>query len=356
MQTALGFEAVSHDYDGLLALDRVDLALRPNEMLCLVGPSGCGKSTLLRLAAGLERLQRGRITIADRLVADPGLDEPPERRGVGLVFQDYALFPHLTVQANVAFGLSRLAVGARRARVAAILAQVGMNDYAAAYPHMLSGGQQQRVALARALAPAPQLMLLDEPFSGLDARLREQIRDDTLRVVKASGAATILVTHEPEEAMFMADRIAVMRAGRIEQIGSPTALYDQPTNGFVAAFFSQVNRLSGRVAKGRVATPFGDLPAAPGQGDGLAVEVVIRPEALKFDAAEGATGAGVRIELARLLGRSSLVEFRLEEGPLGERLFAARAPGRFLPPAGARLRVRLDPAQAFVFPAEHPTS
>jgi iron(III) transport system ATP-binding protein len=210
---ALGFTEVTHHYGRLRALDRVTFTVGTNEMFCLVGPSGCGKSTLLRIAAGLEELQQGQVVIADQPVAGPRFSRPPETRGVGLLFQDYALFPHLSVAANVGFGLARMPGPARRKRVGEVLEQVGMAGYAKAFPHMLSGGQQQRVALARALAPAPRLLLLDEPFSGLDTQLREQVRDDALRVVKASGAATVLVTHEPEEAMFMADRIAVMRAG-----------------------------------------------------------------------------------------------------------------------------------------------
>jgi iron(III) transport system ATP-binding protein len=231
-----------------------------------------------------------------------------------------------------------------------------MSAYADAFPHMLSGGQQQRVALARALAPEPRLLLLDEPFSGLDTQLREQVRDDALRVVKASGAATVLVTHEPEEAMFMADRIAVMRAGRIEQIGSAAEVYDRPANGFVAGFFSAVNRIRSRVSGGRVATPFGPVAAPGACAEGLAVEVVIRPEALRLSV--GAQGASrARVVAARMLGRSSLVDLRLEAAEAGvSGAFRARMPGRFLPPVGSSVEIALDPIQTFVFPAESPTS
>ncbi len=354
---ALGLERVTHHYDKLRALDAVTLAVEPSEMFCLVGPSGCGKSTLLRIAAGLEELQQGRVLIADQLVADPGFSRPPEARGVGLLFQDYALFPHLSVGANVAFGLVKRPAAVRRKRVAQVLEQVGMGAYAGAFPHMLSGGQQQRVALARALAPEPRLLLLDEPFSGLDTQLREQVRDDALRVVKASGAATVLVTHEPEEAMFMADRIAVMRAGRIEQVGSAADVYDRPANGFVAGFFSAVNRLAGRVSGGRVATPFGPVAAPAALGEGCSVEVVIRPEALKLSLGGVGGQGGARVTAARVLGRSSLVDLRLEpHGGAVSPAFRSRMPGRFLPPVGSPVDVLLDPVQTFVFPAESTTS
>ena len=219
---ALVMACVSHAYGDLLAVDDFSLTVQSGELVCILGPSGCGKTTALRLAAGLEHLQNGRISMAGREVAGPDTDVPPEDRNVGLVFQDYALFPHLDVQANVAFGLTRMAAKARRARVDEVLSQVGMQSYGKAYPHELSGGQLQRVALARALAPKPRVVLLDEPFSGLDRALRNQVRDVTLHVLKQSGAATLMVTHDPEEAMFMADRVALMRRGRIAQVGHPT--------------------------------------------------------------------------------------------------------------------------------------
>ena len=194
-------------------LQDLSLAVGEGEVVCLVGPSGCGKSTVLRLAAGLETLQRGRVSMRGEVVGDPAarVGVPPERRPVGLVVQDFALFPHLTVGGNVAFGLSQRPVTDRDRRVREVLRQVGMEGYVDAYPHALSGGQQQRVALARALAPEPSILLLDEPFSGLDERLREQVRDDTLRLLRRNGTAALLVTHDPEEALFMADRIYLMR-------------------------------------------------------------------------------------------------------------------------------------------------
>jgi len=257
---ALRLEHVSHAFGALLAVEDLSLSVAPGELVCLLGPSGCGKTTVLRIAAGLEGLQRGRVLMNDKPVADETTNVPPEARGVGLVFQDYALFPHLTVLDNVAFGLRSLSGEARRARALDALAQVGMESSATVYPHTLSGGQQQRVALARALAPKPRVMLLDEPFSGLDARLRNQVRDDTLHVLKESGAATLMVTHDPEEAMFMADRVALMCCGRLVQLGRPTDLYFAPDDAFVAGFFGDINHLEGVIRGGLSRLPLARLP------------------------------------------------------------------------------------------------
>ena len=353
---ALMLDGVSHAYESVLAVDDVELSVQSGEIVCLVGPSACGKSTLLRVAAGLEDLQRGEVRIGGRVVADSARSMPPEKRGVGLVFQDYALFPHLTVLDNVRFGLTDLSGAARRKRATQSLLQVGMADQAEAYPHMLSGGQQQRVALARALAPVPRVLLLDEPFSGLDARLRAQVRDETLHVLKQNAAATLVVTHDPEEAMFLADRIVLMRDGRIVQTGSPVDLYCRPVDAFAASFFGEVNHLAGQVGTGRVNTPFGVL-SAQGLADGGAVEILIRPEGLHIHAGEGAGDGRVRgrVEAARLLGRTSLIHLSVDDGAGGELHMHSRMPGQFLPEEQSQVTITLDPAQAFVFPRRDPT-
>ena len=233
-------DALTHRFDRVTALEAISLEIGGGEILALLGPSGCGKSTLLRLIAGLETIQRGAIAIGGRTVsaAASGLNLPPERRDVGFLFQDYALFPHLNAADNVAFGLQHLGDAERRKRVGEVLERVGVSALADAFPHTLSGGQQQRVALARALAPSPGMLLLDEPLSGLDARLRHGLADTLLAILRETGTTAVVVTHDPEEAMYVADRIGVMRDGRLMQFGAPAAVYDRPANPFVANFLS----------------------------------------------------------------------------------------------------------------------
>ncbi|GHE22139.1 ABC transporter ATP-binding protein [Halomonas urumqiensis] len=344
---------VHHAYDNIEVVSGVDLTVAPGEVVCLLGPSGCGKTTLLRIAAGLEALQHGSLALEGQQVAAPGRRHlPPERRNVGLAFQDSALFPHLSVLDNVTFGLRQLPTRDRQRRGMKLLEQLGMADYAKVYPHMLSGGQQQRVALARALAPGPGLMLLDEPFSSLDARLRDQIRDDTLHVLKQVGAATLLVTHDPEEAMFMADRIALMRDGRIVQTGTPWELYCTPCEPFVVSFFGEVNELQGEVREGKVATPVGQVDAS-WLPEGSQARVMIRPEALiiqerKDDAGDHQVS---HVLMAKLLGRSSLLHICAHGASGQESHMHARVPGVFLPATGQAVDISLDLSQVFVFPS-----
>jgi iron(III) transport system ATP-binding protein len=349
---SLAFDGIRHAYGAREVLRGIDLAVAPGEIVALLGPSGCGKTTLLRLVSGLEVLQHGRLAIGGSVMAEAGREVPPEERNVGFVFQDYALFPHLDVAGNVAFGLRRVPKPERAARVADALARVGLTAYAGAFPHMLSGGQQQRVALARALAPRPQVLLLDEAFASLDARLREQVRDDTLHVLQQAGIASLLVTHDAEEAMFMGDRIALMRDGVIVQAGTPETLYLHPADRFVATFLGEVNRLPARIAGGGAPTPFGTL-AAPGRAEGEAVEVFVRPEGLRLAGPE-AGGPVAEIQASRLLGATTLVHMALPGAEGGMLHLHARIPaGRELR-RGERVSVTLDAERAFVFPVEAP--
>lgn len=351
----LRMEGVRHAYGRASVIHDVSLTVEEGEILCLVGPSGCGKTTTLRLAAGLEELQQGHIAIGDRLVADGKTSLPPERRGVGLVFQDYALFPHLTVLENVIFGIPSSEAPSRHARAIEKLEQVRMARHARAYPHTLSGGQQQRVALARALAPEPYLMLMDEPFSNLDVRLREEVCSDTFAILKEANTSTLLVTHDPDQAMRMADRIAVMRAGRILQVAPPNELYTQPKELFTAKFMSNVNVFEDVVKAGFVHSPFGPL-AAGDLAEGTSVDVVIRPEGLRLgppgEGAKGPTGRSEAVEAhvvsARLLGPYSLVELRLLAN--SEALVTSRIARLNAPRAGDLVSVTLERSQSFVFP------
>jgi iron(III) transport system ATP-binding protein len=358
---SIAFDGVSHSYpERGVVLRGLSLAAKPGEIVCLLGPSGCGKTTLLRLAAGLEPLQAGRITLGGETIAEPGREVPPEGRGVGFVFQDYALFPHLTVEDNVAFGLRFTPRGQRKWRIMDALARVGLEAFAKAWPHMLSGGQQQRVALARALAPRPAVLLLDEAFASLDARLREQVRDDTLHVLQEAGIATLIVTHDAEEAMFMADRIALMNEGRIEQLGTPAELYLSPSTRFVATFLGEVNRLPARLQGGRAETPIGPLPLGnrllpPGtpREEGAAVDVLLRPEGLRVLDPLG-RDAVAEVEACRLLGATTLVHLAVPDGQGGLlHLHARLPPGTWLS-RGEKVAVAMDAERAFVFPPETP--
>jgi iron(III) transport system ATP-binding protein len=277
---ALTLSKVSKSYGPKLAVDAVDMAVADGELLALVGPSGCGKSTLLRVVAGLVAAD------TDTVVDDGSRRADPERRDVGLVFQEHALFPHMTVGQNLTFGLSSLPRAERTARRDEWLATIGLPGGADRFPHELSGGERQRVGLARALAPRPRLMLLDEPFASLDPNLRAQIRGDVVALLREAGTAAVFVTHDQLEAMAIGDRVAVMRAGRIEQLDSAESVFHRPVNSFVAAFMGEANLLpvgaDGTTELGRIATHH-----APATGD----LVLVRPNDIVIHAVDSPTGA-----------------------------------------------------------------
>ncbi|OSP54483.1 ABC transporter ATP-binding protein [Pseudoruegeria sp. SK021] len=349
-------EGLIRRFGGRAVVDDVSLAIGAGEVLCLLGPSGCGKTTTLRMLAGVESPDSGRIRVDGREVFSPQRSVPPEGRSVGLMFQDFALFPHLSVAENVAFGLTG-ARADRRARVVELLDRVDLSRHIDAYPHELSGGEQQRVALARALAPKPLVMLMDEPFSGLDNRLRDGIRDETLTLLKEEGTAVVMVTHEPEEAMRMADTIALMRNGRIVQQGAPYNLYNSPVDKAAAAFFSDINVIRGRVDGGLTRTAFGEF-LAPGHSDGNFVDIVIRPQHLKLDfhrdgqaplpTSQNGVPALGHVRRARFLGRDSLIEFEMAFD--GSTLQAV-VPSVFLPKPGLPLWLMMRRDRCHVFPA-----
>jgi iron(III) transport system ATP-binding protein len=346
---AISFKSVCKTFDGNVAVDGLDLEVADGELVCLVGPSGCGKSTLLRLAAGLEEIDDGEIRIDAQPVSGAGGTlVPPEDRNVGFVFQDFALFPHLSVRDNVEFGLTQLDPTSRAKRAKEALARVRMESHGGDFPHTLSGGEQQRVALARAMAPAPGVFLLDEPFSGLDANMRNRLAEETWHLLKQSGAATLLVTHDPEEAMLMGDRIAVMRDGALEQIGTPQEVYSEPKTAFVAEFLSEANRLRQVVAAGgKVPTPFGEVDGG-GLPAGSAVDVLVRYHAITID-----EGGGVPAVIRAVLtyGRGSLVRLEVD-GSDGPAFLRGRLRRTDLPPPGSRVKLTLNPAHVFVFPVD----
>ncbi len=344
-QPHLSLRDISHRFDHQPALRNLSLDVRAGEVLCLVGPSGCGKSTLLRLIAGLERVQQGSITIDEQVIASASRHLLPEARDIGLVFQDFALFPHLNLHDNVAFGLSRLPRAERHAQALAMLERVGLAERAQDFPHQLSGGQQQRVALARALAPRPRLLLLDEPFSNLDVRLRHRMRLDTLHLLKTSGIASILVTHDPDDAMFMADRIALLRRGELVQFGTPDELYHHPNSPFAAEFFGDINKFSGKVQRGQVSTPFGPVAAAELE-EGCQARIMIRPEAIKLNHQGSDARVEARVEESHMLGANALLSLELgEDLPPLQALIASDQ----LPAVGSQVGLTLDWRGVFVF-------
>ncbi|MDK9698088.1 MAG: ABC transporter ATP-binding protein [Siculibacillus sp.] len=342
---ALAFDAVHHAYGRTTALAGVSLAIRPGEVVALLGPSGCGKTTLLRIAAGLERPSRGRVSAGDRPLAGDGIFVQPEKRGIGLMFQDYALFPHLDVAANLAFGLAGWPEGIVRATVADLLARIGLTGRERAYPHMLSGGEQQRVALARAMAPRPAVLLMDEPFSNLDQRLRRGMRSETIGLLRATGAAALMVTHDPDDAMAVADRIALMRGGRIVQVGTPEEVWHRPVDRWAAAFFADLEEMPARVRNGRAETPLGSF-AAPGLADGSAL-VCLRRDAFDLAAADPEFAATVLS--ARFIGEHRTVRLAIDglERPVDTHVDAKHALE-----VGGRVAVGIDRSQAFVFAEE----
>jgi putative spermidine/putrescine transport system ATP-binding protein len=344
-------EGLSRHYGPVVALDRLDLTLEPGQLVALLGPSGCGKTTTLRLLAGLEDADSGRVVVAGRDLTHV----PANKRDMGMVFQAYSLFPHMTVRQNVAFGLRLRRVGAaeRDQRAVEMLELVGLAQQASRYPHQLSGGQQQRVALARALAIEPQVLLLDEPLSALDAKVRAQLRDEIRRIQLEVGITTLFVTHDQEEALAIADRVGVMREGHLEQLAPPTEVYSRPATSFVAEFVGLSNRLSGEVRDGSVIVRGSTLPLVDRETPNGQMVALVRPEAVTLathDAPESGPLVGTVIAVT-FLGATSRVTVDLGDARILAQLSTADASALS---AGSRVALTIRPDPVLVSASSDP--
>ncbi len=347
----LSFDNVSRRFtEAGAGVHDLSFELSAGEVLCLLGPSGSGKSTTLRLAAGLERPDDGTISINGRAVATHGKFRAPEKRSVGLIFQDFALFPHLTVLQNILFGLKGREADQGKRIANSMLQKLGLAPLADAFPNTLSGGEQQRVALGRALAPNPRVMLMDEPFSDLDTQLRDQVRSELLSLLKETGAATVLVTHDPEEALRVADRVLLLKDGREHQIGTPEELYFHPVDTDVAAFFGDINIIHSKVVDQVVVTPLGEV-SANGHQPGTQVEVLVRP----VDIRVGDNGMGCKAEVIsrRLAGGACLLALRVENSALPDQIIA-QVDVDGAPQLGDHIQITINPAHSHVFPCRKP--
>jgi iron(III) transport system ATP-binding protein len=321
------------------AVNNISFELSAGEILALVGPSGCGKTTTLRIIAGLERPDSGFVRLNDRVVASETVFIPPEKRGVGMVFQDHALFPHLTVSENIAFGLRGQSLTQVKQTVGDMLHLVGLLPLSKRYPHALSGGERQRVALARALAPRPVLVLMDEPFSSLDADLRMEMREHVRRILKSMQATVVFVTHDQEEALYMGDRLAVLQSGHLEQIGTPEEIFHESNTRFVAEFMGDSDFLKGKVARGGIQTEIGLITEVVDLPISTPVEVAVRADDIDFHV----DGSGNSLIVERFFrGAFNLYRLRLDSGQI---LHASTDHTRIYP-VGARVHAYLS--------AEHP--
>ncbi|MDZ7676199.1 MAG: ABC transporter ATP-binding protein [Acidimicrobiales bacterium] len=342
---AIRATGIGKAFGSTLAVDGADVTVPAGELVALLGPSGSGKTTMLRVIAGFERPDRGTVEVGGRLVAGDGVWEEPEQRRIGMVFQHGALFPHLTIAKNVGFG------DPRPGRVEECLELVGLADRLDAYPHELSGGEQQRVALARALATEPDVVLLDEPFASLDATLRASLREEVAEILREAGASALLVTHDQQEALSLADQVVLMRRGRVEQVGPPEAVYDRPASRWVAEFLGAAEVFAGTAVHGEVATELGTFPADPALTG--AVDVLVRPEAIVVDELHppraGCTCTGAQIVDRSFYGHDQLLRLELGSG----RRLRSRSTGTARWNRGDDVRIRVEgPVQVLAHPSE----
>jgi iron(III) transport system ATP-binding protein len=343
---SLTFQDIHHQYDDKPTLQGIDLTVELGEVLCLLGPSGSGKTTLLRIASGIERQSQGSLFLNGQEICSPKKSLPPEKRGIGLMFQDFALFPHMTLLDNAKFGLSGLSASEAKTQALLALKRVGLESYAQSYPHLLSGGEQQRAALARAIAPRPAVLLMDEPFSGLDSRLKDVIRSDTLSILREARVTSIIVTHDAEEAMQMADRIALLRDGKLVQLGTAQELYEQPVDLFAASFFSDLNLLDGVVKGGQVDTALGIFDAAE-FNDGVTLDVAVRQSGVMVSADEGDVLA--RIVSRRFMGRQEQLTLAI---PKSDKLISANIRVGLLKAFARDVCLKINDRDVFLFESQ----
>ncbi|PRD40872.1 ABC transporter ATP-binding protein [Phyllobacterium phragmitis] len=344
---ALTLEHISRRFGETLALDDVSFSILPGEIICLVGQSGCGKSSLLRIIAGVDTADSGRILLGGAQIAGGNRFVEPEDRNIGFVFQDYALFPHLSVEENVAFGLKKLPRRQAREQAAAVIARIGITALAKRYPHMLSGGEQQRVALARALAPKPRILLMDEPFSNLDRGLRERVREETITTLKALGTTVIMVTHDPEEALSAGDRVVLMQKGRVVQAATGYEIYDRPNSLYAAEFFCPFNKIPGIYRNGRIETAIGAFPAALGLPEESPALACIRPQAFRL--AKPGEGLPARIRHSSFLGEIEQLAIKLDG--VAEPLYM-RTTDRIEVKPGDHVHLTIQPSGVLAFSQE----
>ncbi len=331
------------------ALIDLNLSTEPGELLALVGASGSGKSTLLRLIAGLEQADKGSITISGKEVSGPSQHLPPEKRGVGMVFQDFALFPHLTVRQNIQFGLSGMSVAEQQSRADELLEMIHMTSFAERYPNSLSGGEQQRIALARSLAPSPALLLLDEPFSNLDESLKKELRRDVQRIVARTATTTILVTHDINDALTIADRIAILRNGQLQQLDRPEKMYQQPVNPYVASFFGEINLVAAEKRPKGFQTPYGFITAETTNAPENCL-LGIRPSAIKIVA--NSQDKGLRGQAGRrtFMGDIHVIEIQLTAADHPSVNWIAYVPAQQVIETGTSIALQPDPDLLLIFP------
>ena len=345
----LDVKQLSHFFGEKEALTNLNFSIDHNSIVSVLGPSGCGKTTLIRLIAGLEQIQNGEIFLEKSLVANKNLNVPPEKRSISYVFQDFALFPHMTVLENISFAAG--SKSNKKQLIDQVINLSKVENFLDKYPHSLSGGEQQRVALARSIAVQPKLLLLDEPFSDLDINLKREIIDDTLHLINSLESSAIVVTHNAEEAMFLSDTILVMEKGKLIQIGTPHEIYFKPSNLYVASLFGETNIFQSKVIDNTCLTPLGRIKCS-NLSNNQDVDVVVRPEAIKLNLEKSPLlnpNSGVVVD-SKFLGNSAIIHMTVNDEKNNKHHIHSKVMGNFLPPPASSVSVTLDEDHVFIFP------